>query len=284
MSAVAGKLTMKSAPIERVYVLCHARDLWLAKISVMSVRYWDRAIPITLIKDRSYGDFDTGELERCCGATVLVLENDRCGLGFAKLELLVRPIRERFLVLDADTVMCGPVVASLTRFREDFIVPAVPVDNPRLASFTRIYYDPDLLGELDPRFHFPGFAFNTGVFVGTSGLIARAVFDPHLRWGSPVRLRAPQIFSCSDQGLLNYLLVKLAGEGAITMASARLMTWGFAAEAKRLNLKRIVEGRGYDFVLHYAGAKPGSVIEFPAPEVLLHFDRLYHRRAAGWDG
>ncbi len=266
--------------IERIYVLCHARDLWLAKISVASIRYWYADVPLTLIKDRSLGDFDTAEVERCWNVSSMVLANERCGLGFAKIELLLRPQRERFLVVDADTVMCGPVLARLEKFTDDFVVPGPPIDNPRDVSFTSIYFDLDRLLERDPEFRFPGYAFNTGVFVGMSGVLMRKVFEPHLIWGSPIQLKAPEIFSCADQGILNYVLMKLAAQGALTLRSVNFMIWGFSPEAKRLKLDHIVARRGYDSILHYAGGKPRSIIEFPAAAILLHFDRFYHRALA----
>jgi len=266
--------------IERIYVLCHARDLWLAKISVASIRYWYADVPVTLIKDRTQGDFHTAELERCWNASSMVLANDKCGLGFAKIELLLRPVRERFLVVDADTVMCGPVLRQLEPFTEDFIVPGRPIDNPRQTSFKSIYFDLDLLLERDPDFRFPGYAFNTGVFVGTSGILTRDVFEPHLNWSSPIRLKAPGVFSCADQGLLNYVLMKRAADGELTLRPANFMIWGFSDEAKHLEVRRVASRGGYDAILHYAGAKPGSIIDFPAAEILLHFDRLYHQAVA----
>src|SRR5262245_40788518 len=273
----AGK---RARPIERIYVLCHARDLWLAKISVASIRFWYADLPVTLIEDRTRGDFNTEEMERCWNISSMVLAHDRCGLGFAKIELLLRPVRERFLVLDADTVMCGPVLGLLEKFADDFVVPGYPVDKPSDPSFTSIYFNLALLRRRDPDFRFPGYAFNTGVFVGTSGILRREVFEPHLVWNSPVRLKAPNIFSCADQGVLNYVLMKQAAEGALTLRSANFMIWGFAPQAKRLDVHRIAARRGYDAIVHYAGVKPGSIIEFPAAAILLHFDRFYHQAVA----
>jgi len=267
-------------PIERIYVLCHARDLWLAKICVASVRFWYPDVPMSLIKDRTLGDFNTEEIERAWSVSSLVLARERCGLGFAKIELLLRPVRERFLVLDADTVMCGPVLSSFEKFADDFVVPGVPIDKPAQPSFTSIYFNLALLRKRDPDFRFPGYAFNTGVFVGTSGLLTRRIFEPHLVWSSPVRLKAPGIFSCADQGLLNYVLMKEVAKGTLTLRSANFMIWGFAPQAKRLDVQRIEARRGYDAVVHYAGAKPASIMEFPAAPILLHFDRLYHGAVA----
>ena len=266
--------------IDRIYVLCTSRDLWLAKISVASIRHWYADMPVTLIKDRTLGDFSTDEMERCWNVSSMALAHDRCGLGFAKIELLLRSVRERFLVLDADTVMCGPVLALLEKFADDFIVPGTPIDKTRDHSFTSIYFHLDRLGKLDPAFRYPGYAFNTGVFVGTSGILTRDLFEPHLIWSSPIRLKAPEIFSCADQGILNYVLMKRAAQGALSLRCANFMIWGFAPQAKRLDVQRIAARRGYDAIVHYAGSKPASIIEFPAAELLLHFDRLYHSAVA----
>jgi hypothetical protein len=93
-------------------------------------------------------------------------------------------------------------------------------------------------------------------------------------------LKAPEIFSCADQGVLNYVLMKLAVQGALTLRPANFMIWGFSDEAKELDVQRIVSRHGYDAIVHYAGAKPRSIIEFPAAPILLHFDRLYHQAVA----
>lgn len=283
---MAAKLSTRPAgkrvrPIGRIYLLCHSRDLWLAKISIASIRFWYANVPITLIKDRTLGDFSTDEIERNWNVSSMVLARERCGLGFAKIELLLRPVRERFLVLDADTVMCGPVLGSLEKFPEDFVVSGGPIDRPGDPSFTSIYFNLALLRKRDPEFRFPGYAFNTGVFVGTSGILKRKMFDPLLVWSSPVRLKAPEIFSCADQGVLNYVLMKQAAKGTLTLRSANFMIWGFAPQTKRLDVHRITTRRGYDAIVHYAGTKPTSIIEFPAAPLLMHFDRLYHDAVAG---
>ena len=75
----------KRRAIERIYLLCHARDLWLAKISITSIRHWYPDVPVTLIKDRTLGEFSTEEIERCWKVSSMSFANDRCGLGFAKI-------------------------------------------------------------------------------------------------------------------------------------------------------------------------------------------------------
>ncbi len=74
--------------------------------------------------------------------------------------------------------------------------------------------------------------------------------------------------------------MKLAAAGRITLRSANFMIWGFSDEAKQLDVQRIAARRGYEAIVHYAGAKPRSIIEFPAAGILLHFERLYHQSVA----
>ena len=87
----------KRRAIERIYLLCHARDLWLAKISITSIRHWYPDVPVTLIKDRTLGDFieSLQHLQRLF----------RLGLGAVDLELLV-PVRDLHAqrLLDASQV------------------------------------------------------------------------------------------------------------------------------------------------------------------------------------
>src|SRR5262245_14757095 len=116
--------------IDRVYVLCCAADLWLAKLCVASIRYWYPQHPITLLKDLTCGAFETGDLEHHWNVDRLVLPNSQCGAGFAKIELLLRPAKERFLILDADTIICGKVLELLESSSGDFIVSKRTEKNP----------------------------------------------------------------------------------------------------------------------------------------------------------
>lgn len=259
-------------------MLCHAFDLWLARICISSVRHWHPSVPITLVKDLTSGDFETGALEVRWGVDPLILPACQCGRGFAKIELLLRSRRERFLVLDADTVLCGPILRKLEAWSADFVVSRHGVEDPRSDWFTRTFFDVVRVTRMDRDYLFPGYAFNTGVFVGTSGILTRELFDPHLDWGPPVALKSKQTFACADQGLLNYVLVRCASEGLLTLAVDDFMMWGFSEEAPRLNVRQIVSGPGCERVLHYAGQKPASLIEFPGAEILMFFDRLYHLR------
>ena len=49
--------------IEGVAISCYRFDVDLTRLCVASIRFWYPHIPIWLLKDRQYGDFDTDEIE-----------------------------------------------------------------------------------------------------------------------------------------------------------------------------------------------------------------------------
>ncbi len=50
--------------IEGVAISCYKFDVYLTRLCVASIRFWYPHIPIWLLKDRHYGDFDTREIEK----------------------------------------------------------------------------------------------------------------------------------------------------------------------------------------------------------------------------
>ena len=56
--------------IEGVVISCYRFDLELTRICVASIRFWYPHVPIWLLKDRHYGDFNTREIERNWNAQV----------------------------------------------------------------------------------------------------------------------------------------------------------------------------------------------------------------------
>src|SRR5271154_2008161 len=114
--------------INSIYICCYKYDVRLVRILVASIRKWYEQIPIFLVKDIRYGPFDTSELERVF--RVSVFKSGIFGWGFGKMEVLVNPLRERCLLLDADIIMAGPVIAELEKFEEDFVVEnEIPLDD-----------------------------------------------------------------------------------------------------------------------------------------------------------
>ncbi len=259
--------------IERVYVAGFRGDIRYTRCCVASIRRWYPDIPISLLKNESSGAYDTTEIERYWDVDCVQSERRRFDGGMAKLEPLFRPERKRYFIMDSDTVMLGRVLEAIDLFDADFVVNISPVPE----QVERHMFDLGRLHELAPEFDYRDQAFNSGQYIGTSGLIARSDFAPLLTDGEPQRLRHPGIFHCSDQGVLNYVVLKKVQEGQITLASWNMMWWA-GEPTLQIDPSRLDDGDAYPYVLHWAGRKQPWFRHMAHQAVLDHYERFYYAR------
>ncbi len=263
--------------IDTIYIGCYKYDVRLAKILVASIRSWYADIPISLIKDVTYGPFDTSELEKAFD--VSVFRTGSFGWGFGKLEPLLLTERRRCLILDADIIMTGPVLQDLEKYDEQFIV---NVEHPPEDFVNKAYFDLSLLKTLDNDFQYPNFTFNTGQLVATSGVLKREDFDPYVSWTPPPTVKQTDIFKCGEQGILNYIVMKKGTLGALTLKLAQFMRLpddpGLKIERENIN-----QGE-YRFVIHWCSKRGDLTLpdlqKTPRQDLLLHFEELYYRRVS----
>jgi hypothetical protein len=264
--------------IERIYIACFKHDVRFARILVASIRFWYPDIPILLIKDESYGPFDTSSMEEHWGVGVMPTTRKTFGWGFGKLEPLFAPEKHRFLILDSDIVMVGPVLSVLEQYDDDFIV--MYEDPPDADFIQRLYFDLEALNELDPCYKYPGFTFNTGQIVATSGILKRNDFDEYVNWGRVPSLRHPDIFRCGEQGLLNYILTRKQAKNEISLRRVRFMEVADQAACQNIKLAELAKDSPYRFVIHWCGLlRPASspgLAEMHRSDLLLHFENLYY--------
>ena len=267
--------------IEAIHVACYKYDLRFTRILVASIRRWYPEIPIYLIKDLLYGPFDTREFEKEWQVSCLPTESRRFGWGFAKLEPLFLPGRKRVLVLDSDIIFAGRVLEVLEACDSDFIVDHEDLPSSRIESN---YFHLTALQKLDPNFVFPGFVFNTGQIVATTGLLRRQDFAPFVRWENPPELLQPDIFQFGEQGLLNYLLQKKAAVGEIFLSRLPFMETPKDSPAsgergsivQEVQVDRLDESSPYRFLIHWCGLKKQRIGEMNRGDLLLHFERIYY--------
>lgn len=240
-------------PISRVYVAGYRYDVEFTRCCVASIREWNGEIPIFLIKDRFFGDYYTRDIENHWNVQLYNTQGRLFGWGFSKLEPLFEESRERFLVLDSDILVFGDLVHELERYSEDFVVRDQDSHGEYQATQ---YFDPDLLAGLDPDYRHHGVGFNTGQWVGTSGVFRRHDFERFVEFSNPPRLRHPDIFQFGEQGLLNYFLYKNRDLGRITVASMPFMEAGAnsAADQIRIEGDQVVFERR-PILLHWAGCR-----------------------------
>jgi hypothetical protein len=259
----------------KVYVVCNRGDYYRARPCVASIRYFHPDVEITLVKDQTNGPFSTSELEKAFNVLTWDPPRARCGF-FSKLEVMLRPEREKFFLMDSDILFVGPVLDLFKDSAADFVVSWEPGEDSERREF---YSYKRLAEQIDANFRFPGYHFCNGNIVATSGLLKRADFDPFVDFAKPVpELRFPEIFFAQDQGVINYVLQAKAANGELTIEKKEFMIWGFGDAAKRIRLEEVANRDFRPALVHWAGAKSLTFHGDPAGELWEFFDREYHNR------
>lgn len=262
--------------IEGIAISCYTLDVQLTRLCVASIRYWYPQIPIWLLKDRHYGEFNTREIESYWNVQVYPGRRNNLGWGFGKLEVMTELPARRLLLLDSDIVFTGRVIDRLESFEEDLIVDKEEFDATEIEEQ---FFPLDRLRQLDPKFEFPGYGFNTGQIVATTGHITKQDFDGLLDWQRRTVIHA-EVFKKGEQGLFNYVALRNVQQGKLTIRREPFMAWpGEAARAEHIQVKDLTPEGRHQQVIHWAGLGWGKTIgEMPRSEILFHFEEIYYHR------
>jgi len=263
--------------IHRVYIAANRTDLRLTRICVASVRRWYPDIPIFLLKDETTGRFSSREMEAMWNVQLWPTRERSFGWGFIKLEPLFDTERYRYLMLDSDIVFLGRVIDALERFDTDFVVQ----EETQLPSrVPELYFDAEKIrASFNPALGDAAFTFNTGQYVGTSGVIAREDFSDLVDWSQPRRVRRPEMFNPSDQGVLNYVVLEKLMAGSISVARTPFMKWG-EEEMSPFEVASLDGNSPYPYVIHWAGLKKLRLRRMLRADILHHFETAYYSRLA----
>ena len=97
--------------VDRIYVAASSLDARYTRICVASIRYFCHEIPVQLLVGGPLQQGLAEELRHYWNVEIAKLPvTGDYGWGFVKLEALFGTPGERFLVLDSDTVITGPVL------------------------------------------------------------------------------------------------------------------------------------------------------------------------------
>jgi hypothetical protein len=241
---------------------------------VASVRFFYPEIPIRLLIGGRVPLRVLKELKRLLNVEVAAVSAGDYGWGFIKLEPLFQERPERFLVLDSDTILVGPVLEVAKECHTDFIVVE---ESQNAADTKRLYYDWEKLKEIDPGATPPDFVFNSGQWFGSSNLLTREDFAPWLDWTMPRKLRYPHAFMPGDQGVLNYVLNNKARLCRGMVARRKIMRWpGNSMDG--LNVESVSKGTAPPLVVHWAGMKKTFLRNMVGADLLLFFEKFYYQR------
>jgi len=262
--------------IEGVVISCYTYDVQLTRCCVASIRFWYRHIPIWLLKDRHYSDFNTREIEKYWNVRVYPGRQKNLGWGFGKLEVMTELPARRLLLLDSDIVFTGRVIDRLESFDEDLIVAKHDFD---AAAVEEQFFPLDRLRQLDPKFEFPGYGFNSGQIVVTTGHITKQDCDGLLDWQTRTVIH-PEVFKKGEQGLVNYIVLRKVQQGKLTIRCEPFMVWpGDPVCAEHIQMKDFTPEGQHQQLIHWAGLGWGKTLEeMPRSEILLHFEKIYYGR------
>lgn len=204
--------------LDGVIVLVSAGDVYLAKACCASIRQSMGDIPITLLSDGP--EVNTRELLRLPNVKHVVAqkvagENGRFLTGFwVKLLVFWAIPYERFLYLDADTLVWGDIRAYAEFDKYDFIA-AYHFTNPHVVQTPEeCTFDMDVIAKLYPALNWRGqIDANNGAFFARRGVFSEE---------NLVKLRKMECWKCYENGLVNYLRWRAANEGTPRMGGHQL--------------------------------------------------------------
>lgn len=271
--------------ISRIYIAASRRDSRLTRICVASVRSFYPDIPVFLLPGGKLEPCLTSELRSHWNVQVAEIPAGDYGWGFVKLEPLFGPPGAPFLMLDADTVITGPVFDAIdarlgVADAPDFLVDE---EDQSESEMRRLYYDWDRVRGIDPEAKRPAFVFNSGQWVGTPGILSRDEFSSWVEWTMPPSLRHPDIFMPGDQGILNYVLNQGHARGQFRVDRLPLMRWpGHGLEG--FSDRSVATGSAPARVIHWAGMKRLRFSAMKGSDLLFYFEKLYYTRIPGGEG
>jgi hypothetical protein len=264
--------------IDHVYVAGQKHDLRFTRCCVASIRRWYPDIPISLLKDESRGEYDTRELEEAWSVTIFEGEGPVPTDGWSKLEPLFLSRGTRCLILDSDVVFLGRVLDWLEACDADFVVEAL---GGPVTSLSRHYFDLDGLKEIDPDFVYPGYHFNTGQFVASTGVLHRDDFEPFVCLGRSPRILRRDVFASGEQGVLNYVLLKKEQIGQASLARLPFMLWGPGLRRRSVRVRELGANSPNMSMVHWAGPKAKLFWRIRNGRLLRHFEASYYSSVPG---
>ena len=264
--------------VDCIYIAASAHDARYTRICVASIRFFYPQVPIRLLVGGRLQRGLVDELRKYwnVGTTKLIPSGDY-GWGFVKLEPLFGTPGERFLVLDSDTAITGPVFDLWGNSNAPFLVDD---ETQPEAEIRGIYYDWQKVRELDPEAQPPHFLFNTGQWFGTAGILTRNDFAPWLTWTFPRKTVPSGYFMNGEQGLLNYVLNQKAGQKRLQVERRQIMRWP-AHSMQGLEPITVSLRVAVPRVVHWAGLKKARQRDMLGGDLLALFEQFYYDRLPG---
>jgi hypothetical protein len=270
-----------------VYISTYQGDFFRAKILCASIRYFLGDVPILVFKD---GDFGIEQLQRLGNIREfddrVIAPQARIFKGhYARIKAFFNPDYERFLYLDADTLLIGNILQLPFRNSDILVNPGAEkkagIGSVQDADYVeRFFLNLRHMPAFDPEFVHDGLVlFNSGQFFARPFLFPLEAFLAayHYHRVKPARQSA---IPFTDQSILNYVFNKAAQQGEINLAAHDFVIFPWKEDLDKYpDLTRdAVVNKMYSshYLLHYIRPLRHTLLSQHGFSDLLHeFSRRY---------
>jgi len=260
----------------KVYIGCYKNDFYLLRSCIASIRYWNKTVPVVLLKDFSKGAFDTTELERIFDVTVAITTYKTLG-GYMKLQPYIEHPDERIFLQDADMVWLGDMMQVLNGIKEDIAIHAYTPDDVA-AELSKWYFEPQKLKQYYPNYKYPGFVFNGGSILLHTKVFNQNDFDGIIAWQERATPLHAGTFLCEDQGIINYLVADKYFKGSCSIAKVCLQVSAESSMAVAYSIADIKKQIQKNIIVHWLGNKTGLTTFYASRHLLRFFEKQYYRQ------
>lgn len=187
-----------------IIITCSENDYLFAKGTCASIRTFMPDVKICLLID---GDFDLGNLPKIFDTKVIkkkdvkdeFLKKNSFGWGLTKMIAFWESPFEKFLLIDADTVVYGDVRKFADFERYDLILD-MPQSEYSINDISQFYFNVDKIGT-----YYPDFNYRYQPFVCTGVIFAKRDvldLDEYKRFFE-IKSVDEEFYKCGEQGFLN---------------------------------------------------------------------------------
>jgi len=258
----------------QVYICCFKGNHFLLGSCVASIRYWNKTVPIVILKDLSEGVFNTDELERIFNVTVAKTNYKNMGY-YIKLQPFFEHPDSRIFLQDVDMIWLGDMMPFLNRIKEDTAVQAFFPDKP-IEELNKWYFNTAALNKYYPDYKYPGFVFNGGSVLFTPQSFNENDFKELIVWQENPSLINKEIFTYADQSILNYVFGKKYLDHTLSIAKINLQISSETQEAKLYKLSKIKNHEPQSIIVHWLGPKYGLTSFYSSSHLLRFFEKEYY--------
>lgn len=264
---------------------CHRGDYPLVRATCASIAHQMPGTPLALIVD---GDVDVTDVVRVHNVIPLPVRQltdarlvRACsGNYYAKWTAFWSAPFERFVYLDSDALLLGDWSDLATDTAWEFcIFTSATLGTSEKSGIAKHFFNPDLMQDFDPAFNWADLPyFCAGAFAAQRNFITPEEF---LRFIESIK-HHPDLFDGTDQGPLNYLVLKARQQGRRVIVRNRQFI--LPDHPPQETLQRFgsqILPHAQPWIVHYCGVKPWLHNRQPQHVLFSTYRRRHHLAAYG---